>query len=77
MTGAAASVALVAAGQPAWAAEATRPGARRGPALRPRDNQVVRRIRPARALADLRVLSEQIGPRIGGTSTEKAAADYA
>ena len=69
LAGAAGGVAVVAAGQPAWAADATRPGAVRGPALRQRDNQVVRRIRPARALRDLRVLSEQIGPRIGGTAS--------
>ncbi|MGL5817945.1 MAG: M28 family metallopeptidase, partial [Phycicoccus sp.] len=77
MAGAAAAVALVAADQPAWAAGATRPGARHGSTLTPRDDRVVRRIRPSRALADLRVLSEQIGPRIGGTSTERAAAEYA
>ncbi|WP_322920051.1 M28 family peptidase [Nocardioides renjunii] len=77
LAGAAGGVALVAAGQPAWAADATRPGALRGPALRPRDNQVVRKIRPARALADLEVLSERIGPRIGGTASEKAAAEFA
>jgi len=77
LAGAAGGVAVVAAGQPAWAADATRPGAVRGPALRQRDNQVVRRIRPARALRDLRVLSEQIGPRIGGTASERAAAEYA
>ncbi|MGL5911457.1 MAG: M20/M25/M40 family metallo-hydrolase, partial [Phycicoccus sp.] len=77
VAGAAATVALVTAGRPAWAADAARPGAVRRPALRPRDNQVVRRIRPARALTDLRVLSERIGPRIGGTSTERAAAEYA
>jgi hypothetical protein len=77
LTGAAGGVAIVAAGQPAWAAGATRPGALRAPALRQRDNQVVRKIRPARALRDLRVLSEQIGPRIGGTASERAAAEYA
>ena len=58
LAGAAGGVAVVAAGQPAWAADATRPGAARGPSLRQRDNQVVRKIRPARALRDLRVLSE-------------------
>ncbi|NYE35503.1 hypothetical protein F4692_000607 [Nocardioides cavernae] len=75
--GAAGGVALVAAGQPAWAADTTRPGAVRPPVLRQRDTQVVRKIRPARALRDLRVLSEQIGPRIGGTASEKAAAEFA
>lgn len=77
LAGAAGGVALVAAGQPAWAADATRPGALRAPALDLRDQAVVRGIRPARALADLRVLSERIGPRIGGTASEKAAAEFA
>jgi aminopeptidase YwaD len=77
LAGAAGSVAIVAAGQPAWAVDATRPGALRGPALATRDRQVVRGIRPARALSDLRTLSERIGPRIGGTASEKAAAEFA
>lgn len=77
LAGAAGGVAVVAAGQPAWAADATRPGALRGPALATRDRQVVRGIRPSRALSDLRVLSERIGPRIGGTASEKAAAEFA
>ncbi|MBD3923122.1 M20/M25/M40 family metallo-hydrolase [Nocardioides cavernae] len=77
LAGAAGGVAVVAAGQPAWAADATRPGALRGPALAVRDRQVVSGIRPSRALADLRVLSERIGPRIGGTASERAAAEYA
>lgn len=77
LAGAAGGVAVVAAGQPAWAADATRPGALRNPALGSRDRQVVRGIRPSRALSDLRVLSERIGPRIGGTASEKAAAEFA
>jgi aminopeptidase YwaD len=76
-SGVAGTVAVVAAGQPAWAVDATRPGAVRGPSLAVRDRQVVRGIRPSRALADLRVLSERIGPRIGGTASEKAAAEFA
>ena len=57
----------------------TRPGrARCGrPRLSNRDSQVVRAIRPARAMDDLSVLSETIGPRIGGTESEYRAADYA
>jgi hypothetical protein len=70
-------LAILAAGQPAWAADSTRPGALRAPALGTRDRLVVGGIRPARALADLHVLSERIGPRIGGTASEKAAAELA
>ena len=77
LAGAAGGFALVAAGQPAWAVDTMRPGALRVPALAHRDRQVVRGIRPARALGDLRVLSEGIGPRIGGTASEQAAAEYA
>ena len=77
LTGAAGGVALVVAGQPAWAVDTTRPGAMRAPALSTHDRQVVRAIRPARALSDLRVLSEGIGPRIGGTASELEAAQYA
>ena len=77
LTGAAGGVALVVAGEPAWAADATRPGAVRAPALATRDRQVVQAIRPSRALSGLRVLSEKIGPRIGGTSSELEAAQYA
>jgi aminopeptidase YwaD len=72
----AASVAVVAAGQPAWATDSFRPGARTAPRLRPGDRKVVSAIRPQRALRDLRRLSEDIGPRIGGTPSERAAADY-
>lgn len=73
--GVAASVAVVAAGRPAWAADTVRPGARSAPRLRPGDRKVVSGIRPQRALDDLRVLSERIGPRIGGTPSERVAAD--
>lgn len=75
--GAAGGAALVAAGQPAWAADAKRPGATRAPALATRDQQIVRSIRPARALGDLQALSERIGPRIGGTASELEAAQFA
>ena len=77
LAGAAGGAALVAAGQPAWAADTTRPGAVRAPALGTRDRQVVSAIRPARAMKDLQVLSERIGPRIGGTASELDAAQYA
>lgn len=77
LAGAAGGVAVVAAGQPAWATDSTRPGAVRAPALANRDRLVVRAIRPARAMNDLRVLSESIGPRIGGTASELEAAQYA
>lgn len=77
LAGAAGTVAVVAAGQPAWAADTTRPGAVRAPSLAVLDRQVVKGIRPSRALADLQVLSERIGPRIGGTASEKAAAEFA
>lgn len=77
ISGAAGGLAVVAAGRPAWAADSPRPGAVRPPALDTRDRQVVRGIRPARALDDLRVLSERIGPRIGGTASEREAAQYA
>ncbi len=71
--GGAATVALPA---PAWAAGEQRPGAVRPPSLTASDLQVVRQVSAKRALKDLRVLSEGIGPRIGGTRSEKRAADY-
>jgi aminopeptidase YwaD len=55
---------------PAWAVDATRPGAVRGPALTPFDHAIVSRLSAARALEHIRVLSEDIGPRIGGTASE-------
>src|SRR5687768_13636196 len=67
---AAGTVAVVAAGQPAWATDAARPGSLRGPALRPADRRVVRAIRPGQAMGHLEALSEDIGPRIGGTQSE-------
>ncbi len=77
LAGAAGGLAVVAAGRPAWATDSPRPGALRAPRLSNRDSQVVRAIRPARAMDDLSVLSENIGPRIGGTESEYQAAEYA
>lgn len=74
--GLAGSVAVVAAGQPAWAVDSARPGAVRGPALAAADRRIVREIRPEQALRHLRALSEDIGPRIGGTPSEYDAAQY-
>ncbi|NYJ01440.1 hypothetical protein HNR19_002138 [Nocardioides thalensis] len=76
IAGLAGSVAVVAAGRPAWAVDAHRPGSLRGPALRVDDKRIVEAIRPGRALRDLEVLSEGIGPRIGGTRSEYDAAQY-
>ena len=74
--GLAGSVAVVAAGQPAWAVDTHRPGALRAPSLRLGDEAVLRQIRPAEALRHLRELSVGIGPRIGGTGSEYDAAQY-
>ncbi|MEE6263966.1 M20/M25/M40 family metallo-hydrolase [Plantactinospora sonchi] len=71
--GGAAAIATV---TPAWAATDQRPGAVRPPALTPYDRVIVNRVSAKRALADLRHLAEGIGPRIGGTPSERAAADY-
>ncbi|RIV36797.1 M28 family peptidase [Micromonospora radicis] len=71
--GAAATVALPA---PAWATDDARPGAHRPPALTPDDRKVVAQLSSRRALEHLKVLSEDIGPRIGGTDSERRAAHY-
>ncbi|MEU5941285.1 M28 family metallopeptidase [Micromonospora sp. NPDC047548] len=71
--GGAATVALPA---PAWAATDQRPGAHRPPTLTPDDRKVIAQASAERALSHLRVLSEDIGPRIGGTASERRAADY-
>ncbi|WP_092382177.1 M20/M25/M40 family metallo-hydrolase [Micromonospora phaseoli] len=71
--GGAATVALPA---PAWAAADHRPGAIRPPRLTPEDRKVVAQLSAKRALAHLKVLSEDIGPRIGGTDSERRAAHY-
>lgn len=74
VAGVTAATALPAA--PAWAADDQRPGAARLPKLDKYDRQIVSAISSDRALRHLQVLSEEIGPRIGGTASEKAAADY-
>ncbi len=61
---------------PAWAADDQRPGAARQPKLDKYDRQIVNALSSERALRHLQVLSEEIGPRIGGTASEKRAADY-
>jgi len=71
--GAAAAVVLPA---PAWAVDDKRPGAVGKPALTTTDRMVANRVSAERALAHLKVLSEDIGPRIGGTASERAAAHY-
>ena len=65
---AAGSVAGLALPTPSWAA--------RSPLLTPGDQQVVGGVSAARALKDLRVLTETIGPRVAGTAGERRAADY-
>lgn len=71
--GGAATVALPA---PAWAADDQRPGAYRAPTLTPDDRKVIAQVSAERTLSHLRALSEDIGPRIGGTASERRAADY-
>lgn len=61
---------------PTWAADDQRPGAVRRPTLDRYDQQVVKGLSAERALRHLQVLSERIGPRIGGTASERRAADY-
>lgn len=60
----------------AAAARAQRPGASELPDLHLGDHAVVARVRARRALEHLRVLSERIGTRIGGTESEHRARDY-
>ena len=69
-------VAAVAVASPAWAVTDQRPGATRPPTLNPSDRAIAAQVSASRALKHLRVLSEGIGPRIGGTASERAAADY-
>lgn len=71
--GGAAGVALPA---PAWAVGDRRPGAVNPPALTAGDARVAGRVSAERALWHLQVLSQGIGPRIGGTRSERKAADY-
>jgi aminopeptidase YwaD len=71
--GGAATVALPA---PAWAVDESRPGSSRKPKLTSDDRKVIAQVSAVRALEHLKVLSEDIGPRIGGTPSERAAANY-
>ncbi|HEX5543100.1 MAG TPA: M28 family peptidase [Micromonospora sp.] len=71
--GGAAAVTLPA---PAWAVTDQRPGAARPPLLTPGDRVVASQVSAERALTHLRVLTEDIGPRIGGTASERTAANY-
>ena len=70
--------AAVVAANPASALAATgqRPGASHTPDLDLGDFPVVARVRARKALEHLKVLSEKIGPRIGGTASEHRARDY-
>ncbi|MBL6275160.1 M28 family peptidase [Micromonospora fiedleri] len=71
--GGAATVALPV---PAWAADGQRPGSHQAPKLTSDDRKVIAQISSRRALEHLVQLSEGIGPRIGGTESERRAADY-
>jgi len=71
--GGAATVALPA---PAWGATGQRPGAALPPALTGHDIDVAKLVSARRALEHLKVLSIGIGPRIGGTRSERVAAGY-
>ncbi|MFY1671083.1 M28 family peptidase [Plantactinospora sp. WMMB334] len=68
--------AVLATAAPAWAVADQRPGALRPPGLTPHDRLVAGRVSARRALEQLRHLSGRIGPRIGGTASERAAASY-
>lgn len=68
--------AAVAVATPAWAVTDQRPGAARPPALTSYDRLLAAQVSARRALPHLRVLTERIGPRIGGTASERTAADY-
>ncbi|MDX3005863.1 M28 family peptidase [Kribbella solani] len=73
--GVTAATALTAA-TPAWGVDDLRPGAVNKPKLDRYDREIVSGLSSDRALQHLQVLSERIGPRIGGTASEKRAADY-
>ncbi|WP_086824706.1 M28 family peptidase [Allokutzneria sp. NRRL B-24872] len=60
----------------AAAASRQRPGALQAPSLALGDRAIVGRASARKAMEHLEVLSNQIGPRVGGTSAEKRAADY-
>ncbi|MBB5959081.1 hypothetical protein FHS29_005701 [Saccharothrix tamanrassetensis] len=75
LTGAVAAAGAVALGlNPV--ANAQRPGASQAPELLLGDFPVVGRVRARRAMEHLRVLSDRIGQRIGGTESEHRARDY-
>ncbi|MEV6414702.1 M20/M25/M40 family metallo-hydrolase [Kribbella sp. NPDC051718] len=76
LLGAVAGVAAAATAVPAWGVDDQRPGAVRPPTLDRDDRHIVGRLSSERALRHLEVLSEEIGLRIGGTASEKRAADY-
>ncbi|WP_199440771.1 M28 family peptidase [Umezawaea beigongshangensis] len=60
----------------ALAATAPRTGASRAPHLLWSDLAVATRVRTHRAMEHLRVLSDDIGPRVGGTGAEHRARDH-
>jgi len=61
---------------PAWALTDRRPGSAGPPRLSPNDRPVVAQVSAQRAVEHIIALSEGVGPRIGGTQSEKDAADY-
>ncbi len=71
--GGAATVALPA---PAWAVDDARPGASRKPKLTAEDKTIANHVSAKKALKHLEVLAEEMGPRIGGTDSERKAANY-
>jgi len=71
----AAAAAIGAVPSPAWAQTGSRV-AGRASTLDAYDRRIVGHVDVARALQHLHVLSEEIGPRISGTPSEHAAADY-
>ncbi|MDT5041606.1 MAG: aminopeptidase YwaD [Actinoplanes sp.] len=73
---AAGSVAGLALPAPAWAVGDRRSAAVRSRLLTRGDQQVAATVSSERALQDLRVLAETIGPRVCGTPGEREAADY-
>ncbi|MFD5827630.1 M28 family peptidase [Lentzea sp. NPDC060358] len=76
LAAAAGFAAVVANPASALAANEQRPGAAHLPDLDLGDFPVVARVRARTALRHLEVLSDRIGPRIGGTESEHRARDY-
>ncbi|MFC3690151.1 M28 family peptidase [Aquipuribacter hungaricus] len=74
--GGTAAVAGTSLAAPSWAVAGMRPGAAAAPSLSARDQVVARRVSAERAVQHVVELSEGIGPRIGGTPSEREAADY-